>query len=109
MHVRWAPYFEKFTFVIKHKSDVLNKVANALSRRAGMLVILRREIIGFECLKELYRQDANFAEIWEKCLNDQPVGVFLVTGGYLLKGNQLCITMISVRKNIVRDLHGERA
>jgi len=31
MHARWAAYFEQFTFVIKHKSDVLNKVADVLS------------------------------------------------------------------------------
>jgi len=67
MHVRWASYFEQFNFGICHKSRVDNKVLNALSQRVSLLISLENEIIGFECLNELYKEDINFAEIWEKC------------------------------------------
>lgn len=53
MHARWIAYIQKFTFSLKHKSGQLNKVADALSRRASLLIIAKNEISCFEYLKEL--------------------------------------------------------
>jgi len=49
--------------VIHHKFRVNNKVLNALSRRVSLLISLQSEIIGLECLKELYKEDEDFAKI----------------------------------------------
>ena len=37
-HLKWVEYLQSFTFVIKHKSGVTKKVANALSRRRTLLL-----------------------------------------------------------------------
>ncbi|PKI37301.1 hypothetical protein CRG98_042296 [Punica granatum] len=36
-HASWVAYLERFTFVVKHKSGVTNRVADALSRRRSIL------------------------------------------------------------------------
>jgi len=57
MQARWIAFTQKFTLVLKHKSGQQNKVVDALSGRAALLVTLQSEIINFEQLKDLYAED----------------------------------------------------
>ena len=58
---------QSFTFVIKHKSGVTNRVADALSRRRSLLTEMKVEVFGIGEMKELYDIDPNFLKMWREC------------------------------------------
>lgn len=61
-----------YMFSLKHKSGKLNQVADALSRRATLLITVRAEVRGFKCLKELNEADDDFGEVSRRCNTRQP-------------------------------------
>jgi len=105
MHARWVSYIQRFTFSIKHKSGKLNRVAGALSRRATLLITMKAEVAGFECLKELYEEDEDFGETRRRCKAGQPFFEIHIQERYLFRGNRLCISRSSLREQIIQELH----
>ncbi|KAJ0937806.1 putative nucleotidyltransferase, Ribonuclease H [Helianthus annuus] len=105
-HAQWMDFLEKFTFVVKHKSRILNRVADALSRRSSLLVAMRVVVPGLDNLMEQLTTDPYFFVI----LQDVQFGKrtdFLVHDGFLFKENQLCIPNSSLRLQIIKEMHGE--
>lgn len=95
----------KFTMVLKHKSRQQNKVVDALSRRASTLVTMRAEITDFEIHKDLYKDDEDFVEVWEKCALGHPRANFHAQEVYLFHRDQLCILRTSLPEHLIRELH----
>ena len=98
---RWATYLERFNYIIVHKSGITNRVADALNRRATLIVTFSNEIPGFEQLKELYEHDADFGGVWNKYMLKQPLHDYLVQNRYLFKGSRLCIPRSSLRDKLL--------
>ena len=105
MHARWISFIQRFTFSIKHKLGKLNRVADALSRKAACLISIRADVLGFDHFKELYHQDRDFAEIWELCHSGQGKSGFHLHDDFLFRGNQLCIPKTSLREKLIREVH----
>jgi hypothetical protein len=101
-HVKWVEYMHNFTFVIKHISGIANKVADALSRKCLLLQEFRVKTLGFENLKDMYAGDADFGEVYEAVenpvLRERISWIdYMIQGGLLFRGNQLCIPNFSMR------------
>jgi hypothetical protein len=109
-HAKWVEFMHNFTFFIKHISGRANKVVDALSRRCLIMQEFQVETLGFEHLKEMYREDTNFKEAYEACENPLLRDIsqwieYLIQDGLLFKGSQLCIPKCSMRDNLLKEKH----
>jgi hypothetical protein len=101
---------QKFTFFIKHISKNANKVVDALSRKCLIQQEFRVNTLGFDILKDMYRDDSYFKDAYEECenhvLKDRSQWIeYLIQDGLLFKGNQLCILKSSMRENLLKEKH----
>ncbi|PKU61488.1 RNA-directed DNA polymerase [Dendrobium catenatum] len=103
-HASWVESIAAYHFVLKYKAGQHNTVADALSRRHLLLQVLQSKVVGFEVLKELYKNDADFQNIWTRCQTG-PHQLFHMKEGYLFRGNQLCIPQNSLRLELLTECH----
>ena len=68
-HVKWIEFLQNFRFVIKQKSGKSNKVADGLSRINSILQEFQVNVLGFDELKDMYKDDPYFKEAYESCKN----------------------------------------
>nr|GEV00025.1 putative reverse transcriptase domain-containing protein [Tanacetum cinerariifolium] len=105
-HASWISNLEQFTFVIKHKAGVSNRVADALSHRHGLLTKMRAHVPGFDSFLELYVDDPFFFKVLVRIQQGESTD-FVLEDGFLFRGVQLCIPDCSLRLKIIQELHNE--
>ncbi|GKB84182.1 putative nucleotidyltransferase, ribonuclease H [Tanacetum coccineum] len=105
-HGCWLAFLEKFTFMVKHKTGVSNRAAEALSRRSNLLVSMQVDVPGLEVIREQLTFDPYFSNVLQGVQSGQKQD-FNIHDGFLFKGNQLCIPNTSLRLKIIKELHGE--
>ncbi|XP_074302923.1 uncharacterized protein LOC141637258 [Silene latifolia] len=64
-HAKWVEFLQSFNFSSKYIEGKDNVVADALSRRFVMLSYMKQRVLGFEHMKEFYKEDPDFKEEWE--------------------------------------------
>jgi hypothetical protein len=109
-HAKLVEFMKKFTFVIKHIIGTANRVTDALSISSLIVQEFHVETLGFEHLKDMYKEDAKFKEAYEACKNPLlgdriPWTKYLIQDGLLFKGSQLCILKCSMRDNLLKEKH----
>jgi hypothetical protein len=109
-HAKWVEFMHNFTFIIKHIVGTANKATDALSRRSLIVQEFQLETLGFEHLKEMYKEDVDFKEAYQACKNPllgdkSPWTEYLIQDGLLFKGSQLCILKCSMRDNLLKEKH----
>jgi hypothetical protein len=68
----------------------------------------RVKTLGFNILKDMYRDDSDFKDAYEACenpvLRDRSQWIeYLIHDGLLLRRNQLCIPKGSMRENLLKE------
>jgi hypothetical protein len=109
-HAKWVEFMHNFTFVIKHIYGTANKIVDALSRKCLILQEFCVKTLGFDRLKDMYRNDSDFQDAYEAFenifLRDRRHWIeYLIQDGLLFKGNQLCIPKSSMRENLLKEKH----
>jgi hypothetical protein len=66
-HAKWVEFIETFPYIIKHKKEKENVIADTLSRHYTMLSQLDHKFFGLESIKELYATDIDFKDAYENC------------------------------------------
>ena len=102
---KWVEFIETFPYAIKYKQGKENIVADALSRWYVLLSNLNARFIGFEHIKELYKENSDFANVYNAC-ETSALGKFYRLHGYLLKESRLCVPSSFMRELLVREAHG---
>jgi hypothetical protein len=95
-HAKWVEFMQNFTFVIKNISGNANKVVDALSMKCLILQEFRGKTLGFDILKEMYRDDSDFKDTYEACenpiLRDRSQWIeYLIQDGFLFNSGWIAI------------------
>ena len=53
-HGSWVEFLQDYTYVLKHKAKVKNRVVDSLSHRHALLCVMSTEVIRFEKHKYTY-------------------------------------------------------
>ncbi|CAL8993728.1 unnamed protein product [Prunus brigantina] len=107
-HVKWSEYLQIFTFVLRHRPGIDNKVADALSRVTTILHTMTVQVTGFDRIKAEYSSCPDFGIIFHEVSNGNRREYidFITRDGFLFRGTQLCIPRTSLREFLVWELHG---
>ena len=79
-------------------------MADALSRRHALFLKLGAQILGFDNIPKLYKEDQDFAPTFAK-YQQRVYGGFYVYEGYLFKEEKLCMPQITHRTLLVNESH----
>jgi len=62
-HSRWVEFLQDYTYVLKHKAGLKNRVDDVLSLRRVGLSVMNIEVVGFEKIKDTYESCLDFRNI----------------------------------------------
>lgn len=106
-HGLWVEFLQAYSFVLKHKSGVVNKAVDAVSCRVTLLCMMSVKVKGFESLKEDYELCLDFGEVYLALRDGQCLTAddYYLQDGYLFRANKLCISRASKQDILIWDIH----
>jgi len=100
-------FLQDYTFILKRKARVENKIANALSRCVIILVVMNAEVIGFERLREGHESCPDFEKIYVTLRDDsvREMDDFLLQDGYLFRFRKVCFSHMFFKDLLSWEIH----
>jgi hypothetical protein len=105
-HAKWVEFIETFPYIIKHKKEKKNVIADALSRHYTILSQLDHKFFGLESIKELYAMDVDFKDAYENCREGRRWNKYVMWDSLLYRANKLCVPASSIRLLFLQEAHG---
>ena len=102
--MRWAKFLSQFHFHIAHVPGKQNAVADALSRRPHVNAITIAHHKDLSLMVDDYKQDPDFASIYQKLKQGQMISPYSIKDGFLMHGQCLCITK-AFREKVMQESH----
>lgn len=101
-------FLQSYTFTIKHKKGISNKVADALRKRLLIVQEIQLKSIGVEEFKDLYEGDEDFSESYKVCSSFEnhfhsEFANYTLHNDLLFKDNHLCVPKGSMRENLIQE------
>ena len=90
--------------MIKYKYGKENIVADALSCRYVLLSTLDARFLGFEHIKELYKVDSDFANVYNAC-ETLAFRKFYRLDGYLFKESRFFVPLNYMHELLISEAH----
>lgn len=106
MHTRWVVFLQKFSFMVKQRTDRNNRIVDALSNRTSLLPSVHNTISRLHSLTGLYATDKDLSAIWKQFQQCLLTRDYSIQQEFLFKGNHLCIPGTSLHQQIILDYHG---
>jgi hypothetical protein len=104
-HAKWVEFIETFPYIIKHKKEKENVIADALSRRYTMLSQLDHNLFGLESIKQLYAMDVDFKDAYKNCREGRTWSKYVLQDGLLYCANKLCVPVSFIRLLFLQEAH----
>jgi hypothetical protein len=104
-NAKWVEFIETFPYVIKYKQGKENIMVDALSCRYVLFSTLNARFQGFEHIKELYKDNGDFANVYNACKTSAFRKLYRLDG-YLFKESRLCVPLSFMRESLVREARG---
>jgi hypothetical protein len=105
-HAGLVAYVQQFSFLIKHKYGVLNKVANVISWKTLLLKTMKTKVLGFYFLKDALSINLFFSHVVSDVIAENRAN-FILYGGFIFKGNKFYISKGSLILKIIQELYNE--
>ncbi|KAG7556907.1 Zinc finger CCHC-type superfamily, partial [Arabidopsis suecica] len=102
----WQHYLLSKEFIIHTDHETLKHLReDALSRRYALISTMEARVMGFEHIKDLYKDDPDFKEAYEAC-GKGAYGSYYLHDGFLFRDKRLCVPQGSLRELLLREAHG---